>query len=70
MPCRREVLIEGDGHTVVRCSCGTYYLQIGEVAVRLTGERFVRLSRDLELVASGALGGRGLRGPRRPGDSN
>lgn len=53
MGCRRELLVEGDGYAVVGCSCGAYYLQLGEVSLRISGERFERLARDLSAVVAG-----------------
>src|SRR5262245_43117671 len=53
MGCLREVLAEGEGYAIVGCSCGAYYLQIGEASVRISSERFTRLARDMASVSAG-----------------
>lgn len=57
MGCHRELLAEGEGYGIVGCSCGAYYLQIGEVSLRLSNERFQSLAREMSRVGAGREAG-------------
>jgi hypothetical protein len=67
MGCSRDLLAEGDGYAIVGCSCGAYYVQVGEASLRLPAERFARLAEAMAAIAAG-LGTRKVQWFRRAGE--
>jgi hypothetical protein len=60
MGCRRELLANGEGYAIAKCSCGAYALQIGEVSLRLNSERFRDLAQAMGQVVEEAVGERSV----------